>query len=257
MDERTAILVHVLADTDAVWIPSRTWNRPRPTNVYFARLAFAKGGVPWESGGATEADRKAAQRTLETLAKSGAVRVRRPHRVKTLAVKLSDAAEADARRLVGLPGLYSAWLSVQELARHSKRPGAAALLTDVWVSERKLIGDWEPDEYRREAVLVEDMLLPALLRNYVGSCSDRDGRVSYALTPAGWAWLDAAEQPPADDLNGQPDRAAATFYYDRVRAGLDRLDTAAPPDPKEIGGIPLPVAIAGLKLSAPWTPVAA
>lgn len=257
MDERASILVQVLADTDAVWIPSRTWNRPRPTNVYFARRAFAKGGVPWESGGATEADRKAMQRTLEALAKSGAVKVRRPHRVKTLAVKLADTAEAEARKLVGLPGMYSAWLSACEVARHSKRPGEAALMTDVWVSERKLIGEREPDEYRREAVLVEEMMLPALVRNYVGSCSDRDGRVSYALTLAGWAWLDAGDEPPADDLDGEPDRDARAFYYERVRAALDRLDTTDPPDPKEIGGIPLPVAIEGLKVSAPWTPVAA
>jgi len=258
MDERASILVQVLADTDAVWIPSRTWNRPRPANVYFARLSFGKGGVPWESGGATEADRKAAQRALEALAKAGAVNVRRPHRVKTLAVKLTDEAEAEARKLVGLPGMYSAWLSALEVARHSKRWGTPdVLMTDLWVSERKLIGERPPDEYRREAVLVENMLLPALVRNYVGSCADGHGRVFYALTPAGWAWLDAGNEPPADDLDGEPDRDARAFYYERVRAALDRLDTADPPDPKEIGGIPLPLAIEGLKLSAPWTPVAA
>lgn len=85
----------------------------------------------------------------------------------------------------------------------------------------------------------------------------RDGRVSYALTPAGWAWLDAGDEPPAETKDGEPDRDARAFYYERVRAALDRLDTADRPDPKEIGGMPLPVAIAGLKLSAPWTPVAA
>ena len=123
MDERASILVQVLADTDAVWIPSRTWNRPRPTNVYFARRAFAKGGVPWESGGATEADRKAMQRALEALAKSGAVKVRRPHRVKTLAVKLADTAEAEARKLVGLPGMYSGWLSAGGVAPAQQAAG--------------------------------------------------------------------------------------------------------------------------------------
>ncbi len=255
MDLRTSILVQILADTDAVWIPSRTWNRPRPTNVYFARRAFAKGGVPWESGGVTEADRKATQRALEALTKSGVVKVRRPHRVKVLSVKLSDAGEAEARRLVGLPGMYSAWLSAGEVARHSKRPGEAALMTDLWVSERKLIGERPPDEYRREAVLVEEMMLPALVRNYVGSCSDKEGRVYYALTPPGWAWLDSGDVPPADDLDGEPDREARAFYYERVQAALDRLDTSDPPDPKEIGGIPLPVAIEGLKLAGPWSPV--
>jgi hypothetical protein len=57
-------------------------------------------------------------------------------------------------------------------------------------------------------------------------------------------------------LDSEPDRDARAFYYERVRAVLDRLDTADPPDPKEIGGIPLPAAIEALRLSAPWTPVA-
>jgi hypothetical protein len=34
---------------------------------------------------------------------------------------------------------------------------------------------------------------------------------------------------------------------------LDRHDTADPPDPKEIGAIPLPVAIEGLRLSGART----
>lgn len=83
---------------------------------------------------------------------------------------------------MGLPGIYSGWLSTGEAARHSKRPGEAELMTDVWMSDRKLIGERPPDEYRREAVLVEEMMLPALVRNYVGSCSDHDGRISSALT---------------------------------------------------------------------------
>jgi hypothetical protein len=174
--------------------------------------------------------------------------------VKTLAVKLADTAEAEARKLAGLPGMYSGWVSACEVARHSKRPGEAALMTDVWVSEWKLIGERPPDEYRREAVLVEEMLLPALVRNYAGSCADGHGRIYYALTPAGWAWLDAGEEPPADDLDGEPDRDGRAFYYERVRAALDRLDTADPPDPKEIGALPLPVAIEGLRLTGPWTP---
>ena len=256
MDERTAILVQVLADTDAVWIPSRTWNRQRPTNIYFARRAFAKSGVPWESGGATEADRKAAQRELEALAKTGAVKVRRPHRVKTLAVRLSDAAEADARERIGLPGLYSARLSMGELARHSRRP--PELFTDLYIAERKLIGDKPPGEYEREAVVVENMLLPALVRGYVESNADIQGRVSYTLTPAGWEWLDRGEAPAEDLRDETPlDGDAAEWYAERLQASLDRLDTADPPDPKEIGGIPLPVAMEGLRWCGPWTPAAA
>lgn len=250
MDDRTRILTQILADTDAVWLPNRRWTRPRPANVYFARLAFDKGGVAWESGEPTEAGRKAAQRELEALAKARLVKASRPRRVKTLAVRLSDAAEADTRERTGLPGLYSAWLSAGELARHSRRP--PELVTDLYIGERKLIGDKPPGEYEREAVVVENMLLPALVRGYVDSNADIQGRVSYMLTPAGWAWLDRGEAPPEDLRDDTAlDRDAAEWYAERQQASLDRLDTADPPDPKEIGAIPLPVAIEGLRMSKP------
>lgn len=250
MDDRTRILTQILADTDAVWLPNRRWSRPRPANVYFARIAFGKGGVAWESGEPTEAGRKAAQRELEALAKARLVKASRPRRVKTLAVRLSDAAEADTRERTGLPGLYSAWLSAGELARHSRRP--PELVTDLYIGERKLIGDKPPGEYEREAVVVENMLLPALVRGYVDSNADIQGRVSYMLTPAGWAWLNRGEAPPEDLRDDTAlDRDAAEWYAERQQASLDRLDTADPPDPKEIGAIPLPVAIEGLRMSKP------
>lgn len=252
MNEKTSILVKVLADTDAVWIPNRAWDGRRPANVYFARRLFGKGGVPWESGGRTESDRKTAQRALEALAKSGAIVIRRPHLVKTLAVKLTDEAEAEARKLVGRPGMYSAWLSMTELAEYSRRP--ALLMTHLWVSERKLIGEHGPGEYSRVAVAVENMLFPALVRGFVSSCSDCYGRVSYVLTSIGWAWLDVGDAPAGDDLDGEPDREAAEFYAERLRAALVRLESAEPQDRRELGGIPLPVSIEGLAMTERWTP---
>lgn len=35
MDLRTSILVQILADSDALFIPNRSWSRLRPTNIYF------------------------------------------------------------------------------------------------------------------------------------------------------------------------------------------------------------------------------
>jgi hypothetical protein len=255
MDDRTRILTQILADTDAVWLPNRRWSRPRPTNVHFARLAFGKGGVPWESGEPTEAGRKAAQRELEELAKARLVRASRLRRVKTLAVRLSEPADADMRERIGLAGLYSAWLSMHEIARHSRRP--PELFTDVYIAERKLIGDKPPETYRREAVIVEDMLLPALVRGYVDSNADTQGRVSYMLTPAGWEWLDRGEAPPEDLRDDAPlGRDAATWYAERLQTSLDRLGTADAAEPREIGLLPLPVAVQGLTVSGPWIPAA-
>jgi len=156
-------------------------------------------------------------------------------------------ASAHARALVGLPGLYAGWVSAQEVAKHSRRP--PTLLADLWVSERKLIGECGPDAYRRETALVETMLLPALIRGYVESNADVQGRVSYMLTPGGWTWLAAGNAPPDDDLGGEPDPDVAALYRERLKASFARLDTVEPQEPREIGYIPLPVAIGGLKLT--------
>lgn len=238
----------MLAETDAIWLPLRSWLSPAPANRYFARLAFTKDGVRWASGGKTEAERKAVQRDLESLAAVGLVKVKRTRLVKTLAVRLSPAAEARARILCGLPGLYSGWVTVAELARHSKRPGAAKLLTDLWVSEHKLFAaGLTPDERRREAVLVEDLALPALTRGYVRANADGEGRVYYCVTPRGWAWLDRGKAPP-DNPDTPHDPDARELYMATISAATSRLDNAEPEAAAEIGGVPLPVALAGLPL---------
>ncbi len=260
MNLRTSILVQILADTDALFIPNRSWSRRRVTNIYFGQKNYGRSGVVWSSGAATEADRKAAQRELEALAKERLVRVFRPNRVKTLGVRLTDAGEALARRLCGLPAIECGWWTCHELVRHSKTPSEAKTLDDVWISEVQLAGvDWpregeDTTAFRREMVLVEDMALPAFLRGWITSNSDRHGRVYYALTLAGWEVLDNA--PPDDTPDTPVDIEAREAYLARVQYASDRLDTADPEDPKEIGGLPLPVALKGVRLASPFVPVA-
>src|SRR5690606_32769129 len=98
---------------------------------------------------------------------------------------------------------------------------------------------------------------PALVRNYVDSHADGQRRVYYALTPAGWAWLEAGDEPTADDLEGKLNHRIEKLYYDRLRIASARLDVADPPDSKELGCIPLPNAIEDLKLSTTWAPFSA
>ena len=254
MDLRAAILVQILADTDALFIPNRSWHRLRPTNIYFGRKNYGRSGVVWSSGAATEADRKAAQRELEALAKERMVRVFRPHHVKTLGVRLTDAAETQVRGWCGLPGIACGWWTCHELARHSKVPGEAKTLDDVWISEVQLAGVEWPREgedttaFRRELVLTEDMALPALSRGWIVANSDIHGRVYYALTLAGWEVLD--NDPPEDPPDIAVDTEARKMYLDRVQSQLARLGTADPEDPNEIGILPLPVAMKGVLLTA-------
>lgn len=106
--------------------------------------------------------------------------------------------------------------------------------------------------------MVEYRLLPALIRASVDSNTDIQVRVLYMLTPAGWAWLVRSEAPP-EDLRDEPPlgRDAADWHAERLQANLNRRDTAATCATKNIGAIPLPVAIEGRRLSGPWTPAAA
>jgi len=245
VDESTRILVQLAADETAVWLPNRVWTGRRPGNVYTARRDFAAAGVPWATGGGDEALRKERQRVLEALARAGAVRVFRPRRVRTLTVKLSAAARAAARALAGQPGERAAFVSMQELARHSKRP--ARLLLDAWIPETRLIG--EPPAGRTwgvEAALTEDLLGVALIRGWAVSNADGRGRVYYALTRAGWEWL--AEPEPADD-DGRPDPAAVEWFTERLEASMARLDSESR-DPREIGLIPLPSSMGGQPMTA-------
>jgi hypothetical protein len=99
------------------------------------------------------------------------------------------------------------------------------------------------------------MMLPAIVRNRVGSCADSQGRVYYALMPRGWEWLDAASKyPPTEHNDAEPHEACARLYYQWVKASLARLNVATPQDAKQIGGIPLPVATEGLELLGPCAP---
>ncbi|MBK9118005.1 MAG: hypothetical protein IPM18_00130 [Phycisphaerales bacterium] len=236
MKDLQELLARLLGETDAIWLPLRSWRRPVPGNTYEARVAFRRsGGISWASGGRSERARKAAQRLLEELAAAGSIIVTRSRQVRTDLVLLAPDAEADTRQLCGLPGMYSGWLSAREVARHSKRPGEAALMTDVWIDEVQLSGS--PD--KRERMLTEELLLPALAAGYVDARADARGLVYYAVTRAGWAWLNAGAAPP-DDEDGPCDEDARQTYHAALRAALSRLSTAAPAVPGELGYLPLP-----------------
>jgi len=190
MDDSSRILVQIAADETAIWLPNRSWCDRKSANVYMARQEYVASGVPWESGGGDEATRKERQRVLEGLARTGLVQVFRPHRIKTLTVKLSDAAREQARMLAGQPGELAAWWSMLELAKHSKRPAR-------------------------------------LIRGWVVSNSDIQGHVYYGLTESGWTRLDGPE--PADDAARKVCPKAAEWFTERLGVSLAKLDTMTNP----------------------------
>ena len=258
MDLRTSILVQILADTDALFIPNRSWDFPRPTNLFFGRRNYGKMGVAWASGQKTTAGRKAAQRALEALAKDNLVYTFRPNHAKTAGVKLTDEGEAQARELCGLLRLADSWWICKRLADLSKPPSKAKTYDDVWISEEEILILPRSPEGEDQAAflggltLTEDMFLPALSRGWAIANSTIHGNVYYALTQAGWDVLD--DEPPAERPEVDPSPEANKAYLDRVREQLDHLEHDRPENPREIGMLPLPVSMAGWPLEK--TPVA-
>ena len=258
MDLKTSILVQILADTDALFLPNRTWNFTKPTNLFFGRRNYGKMGVAWASGQKTVAGRKAAQRALEALAREGLVTVFRKNNTKTTGVKLTEEGEARARELCGLLRLADSWWICTKLAELSKPPGKAKTYDDVWISEEEILILPRPSEGEDQVaflgglIFTEDMFLPALSRGWAVASSTIHGNVYYALTQAGWDALNA--EPPAERPKVVPSHEAHEAYLDRVREQLDHLEHDRPENPREIGMLPLPVSMAGWPLEK--TPVA-
>lgn len=230
METKTELMVECLAAADAVWLPIRSWTFPGPVNRQNARAAYPGEGVRLMPPGGTDADRKRRERSLAALAKADKLTL---HRLgeKTTRARLTDAGEAEARRLCGLPSLYSSFETCREVARLSELPGEQRVYQDKWVSESPQLGDAD------ERGLVETMLLPALLRQYVESNSDIRGLVYYALTDAGWGWT-FGDAPPDDQADGEPE--ARALYHRCLLAAGHRLDSVPPGDKRDIGPLPLP-----------------
>lgn len=243
------ILTELAAMEWAMWLPLRHWDPPRPGNVREAREVYQQSGTPLPGGG-SERERKRHNLAMKRLARSGDIAVFQHKRLKAPACKLSDAARERIRRLCGQPGEYSSWLSLRELAKHSKRP--PRLLTDAWVSEVLLATDPPPAgrTHGQELALCEDLMAVALIKGWAQSNSDHNGRVFCAITGSGWARLEAP--PPEYDLEGEIDKEAARYFEQRLKAALNRLETAAPGDPRDIAPLPLPVATMGLPYDGPW-----
>ena len=204
--------------------------------------AFAKSGIDWTSGAVGKAERKAAQRELEEVIGNNLARGFRPNKTKTLAVKLTEAGEALARALCGLPTMADSLDMLCDLAERSKRH--PTYLQEKWIGEDEITGvPWGGQT--RDYLHLEELFLPALGAEYMISNSNGLGHVRYAVTAAGWKFLDThddeanADQEPREAC----DEEARTLYYQKIKEALTRLETSLPANTREIGFLPLPVAL--------------
>ncbi len=230
MNDQTHILAAILALTDAVFLPCRSWTKPLPQNVYQARREYERGGCPWRPSACGDAQRKNMERTLSSMADRGAVLVHRRSGLRWPLVKLSDQADWTTRSLCSLPGKEGAFLVGNELLRQSDA-------TTVWIPERALMGA-TPDKY--EILAVENMALGLLVRGYAISGSDILGNVFYALTDAGITYLKDCKKPKPD--GDKSDSTAVGVYDNAIKDALHHLATEKILDSRELGLLPLPVA---------------
>jgi len=224
----TAILAAILGMTDAIHLPLRNWTRPAPQNTAAARRDFIQGGVAWRPGASSEGQRKSTERELAAMADRGIISVHRRSGLRWPMVKLSDEADWQTRSLCGLPGKEGAWLVARELLKQSE-------VIPSWIPDRALMGD-NPDRF--EAVAIENMLLPLLVRGYVQSGSTVNGEARYLLTESGAAWLGSMKRPSPDSDKSDP--AACRIYDATIQNELHRLQTEKIQDSRELGMIPLP-----------------
>jgi hypothetical protein len=220
--EAKALLVRVLAATDAAWLPIRQaeWDSG-PAAIFAARKAYrANRGVIVTIPG-SDAARKAGEREITALVQAGHLKAR--HRARGRFLRLTDEAEDRLRQLCALPGL---WLAFETVRRH---------VGPTWTPETALNdGRGWGDGHSQELAFIEELMLPALIRGIVVSGSTVHGNVYYKLQVASIpSW-----EEPVEDV--EPDPELARLYYDEVKAARERI-LAADVGSLEIGELPLPV----------------
>lgn len=244
MRTRDSILISLLAATDAAWLPSRESHgvkiNSRVTSVYEARKRFREAGVPWASGGTSDAERKEIQRALEDLKESGDVIATKPNGSKTLFAKLSDDAYDRTRRECNLLGFDVGFLMLKAVALCSVRP--ATVMQHVWIPETKFNNGrgWGDGNQNELFIAVSQRALPALAAGWLDTQCDSQRHVYYFVTELGWQLIDADWRPSAvAAIHSNLDTELA--YWNQLTAERSKLATRTPEDDGELGWLPLPV----------------
>jgi hypothetical protein len=215
MNDTDALLVRILARTDATFLPIRDHKRPRPGNTALARIDYRHSrGIAWVAGGSA-VDRSKSSRTLADAVAAGLVTVS-GSRVRVSHVALTENAERRARALVGLPTLADAIVCARHIAEH--------VSTGKWLIEPVLAGtNWGTADADERFMDIEDKLLPALIRGWVESGSDCYGRAAYRLTSDGAVSL---EKNQSDSLvAGKTSEGASEEYHATIAITLAALGT--------------------------------
>lgn len=240
-----SILIRLLARTDAVWFPLRSWDRrPFPTVLYEHRRDFASG-LPWSSGGASATERKRIERDLAALAEAGLVSISRQGE-RAAFVKLTDAADWYTRALCDLAGITETLALMAKLAALAARgycavsSGKASSLTvPEWAltpQREKLLNRPLTPKDRDALFTIEETFAPAVCRGWVRSVCTVRGACWYTLTDSG---IEALCNPPTmpKDLP-VPSEEKFRAYDHALTIAQRELRDAEPVNVREIGLMP-------------------
>ncbi|MCL4198922.1 MAG: hypothetical protein KJZ69_15650 [Phycisphaerales bacterium] len=242
------LLCRLAGELWAVFAPWRgPWTGGGAAAAYLARRSFRSGaGLRWRHQGRDRDERDENVEALGRLERRGLL-TRRVEKTKVIATRLLDAGIERACSLAGAP----CWLAGREvcerLAACDDEAATMVHLGTRWTAEWALAGtparwagcggDETGRANRRLLSVLEERAIPALVRGWLQSGADLDGRVWYSITSAGRAALTEApaEAPPATEA----DEDCAMAWREGAHAMQVRL-AAAPRSEREIGLLPLP-----------------
>jgi hypothetical protein len=235
------ILVRVLAVEDATRLPIRAsgWDSALPAARHQMAADLAAGGLPFRSGAEDAQAAVATSRALVALHEAGLAHVSRRAKTKYPRVRLTDAGDARARALAGLPDLAA---------------GAALAFRAAELAPR-FAGEWTPEMYfldpryadtpppvgyeftvedRHRLGEIELEYVVAARAGWMRCTSSVLGATAYQLTLAG---LGASADPPPDVPTAD---AAAALYRETQDAALRAMAVDDPLRPREVGSLPAP-----------------
>jgi hypothetical protein len=183
------LLIEILADENVLWTPFRHnyLNGKSAAAVCERRNDYRKkGGLEFLHGG-RGSDRQAHHRNLaaaknaKLIVTSGKTRPR---------VQLSDAADDKLRTLCDCYRVDQSWPILQRVVELTDR----GVVNAGCVCEVDILGLDYDSVQSRDLVRLENQSLPLLVRGYLDSNSDLDGRLGYSITTLGRQAL--ADGPP-------------------------------------------------------------
>lgn len=245
MRENDAVLVTILAETDAIWRPLRgaDWQARCGGILFRRRREFQARGVRSVGGGDGTA-RQAHARQLDGLAVAGDLLVYHGRGTGGVYVRLTDTAEHRLRALCDLPSLADAHALLRRVIE-LERPGGpdGFLCSELWLAG---LPNYTGD-YMIRLLPIQRSALPALSRGWLLAPSDCYGRTYYQSTATG---RELAAQPAPilpPDLP-EPDEEAASLYDELNVTYREQLRAMAGDGQGDIGPVPLP---ASLQLTKP------